>query len=117
MILDWVDYTDAYTAGRPTVIALNVEYVGIKRNAAGSMCFGFMSPGKKRATLLEVGLVQRIEVSNRCFVAPPYETWAKRAAELKAFIAGGSSRKPVKPFSRAASPLDLQRPWWQRLLG
>ncbi|MBX9933010.1 MAG: hypothetical protein K2Y56_15960 [Methylobacterium sp.] len=117
MILDRVDYTDGYAADRPTVIALNVEYVGIKRNGAGIMCFAFMAPGKRRATLLEVGFVQRIEVGERCFVAPPYATWAKRAAELKAFIARASSRQPAKPRSRAARPAEPQRPWWQRLLG
>lgn len=107
MILDRVEYTNGHLGGQPAQMALAQEYCGIRQNDSGMSCLAIRDQGTKRAKLIEVGFVQRIETDGHMFEAPPYQTWQQRVSEIEAFIAEASS-----PAHNSKAGLRKMVPAW-----
>lgn len=114
MHLDRIEFSDA-RSGLHAVV-LDCVHTGIRRNSGdGLMCFAIRKPGHKRDTLIEVGLVQRIALGDREWVAKPYGGYTERVKDLEDFVRGTDGPSVEVAIPAVSEP--VARPLWRRVFG
>ena len=82
MIIDRIEHSRGTLSG--------VEYVSAAKSLAGFTCIQVRKPGASKLNHVEIAQVKLIEANGRSLVPRPSNYHEPIAAEIKAFLEGGS---------------------------